>query len=446
MARKIIEDDLDTSKEDVEVSKESKNVSEKKPDQKEEVSEQLEEIREVIVEKKTGFNYLEVILIMIITLIIGGFFGGTVVKLTDKKTGGTKEVTTNGQYQEFIDTYNDIKKNYYEKIDEDALLDAGIKGMLEFLGDKYSVYMDQEETDEFNEQVEGKYEGVGVEIVQDENGAVSIYRVFENSPAEKAGLKAGDIIQKVGSEDVTKKTTAEISEMIKKSKEKKVQITILRNQEAKEFTLERESIDIESVAIKTFEVNKKKIGYIAISVFASNTEEQFTKKLKELEKEKIDGLVIDVRGNSGGYLNKVTDIASMFLEKGKVIYQLDTKGIVEQIRDESKEKRNYKIAVLINKGSASASEILAAALNESYGASLVGSASYGKGTVQRAYTLESGATVKYTIQKWLTPKGTWINEKGLTPTHPVDLDVKYLMDPKDENDNQLQTALEEVSK
>ncbi len=437
MAKKIIEDDLDTSKEDESISK---SVSRKELDNK------TKEIREVIVEKKTGFNYLEVVLIMIITLIIGGFLGGVVVKFSSKNSKVSIGGTNNNQYQEFIDTYNDIKKNYYEKIDEDALLDAGIKGMLEFLGDKYSVYMDQEETDEFNEQVEGKYEGVGVEIVEDEDHRVTIYRVFADSPAQKAGLKVGDIIQKIGEEDVTLKTTAEISEMIKKSKEKKVHITILRDTETREFTLERESIDIESVAIKTFDVNKKKIGYIAISVFASNTEEQFSKKLKELEKEEIDGLVIDVRGNSGGYLNKVTDIASMFLDKGKVIYQLDTKGIVEEIRDESKEKRTYPIAVLINKGSASASEILAASLNESYGAFLVGSTSYGKGTVQRAYTLESGATVKYTIQKWLTPKGTWINEEGLTPTHPVDLNIQYFTDPKDENDNQLQTALEEVSK
>ena len=383
MAKKTIDDELDTSKEEKNISKRGKKVSKKEDkDQEnlEEINEEIEKIREVIVERKTGFNYLEVILIMIITLIIGGFFGGTVVKLTDKQTTVSKKGNSNSQYQEFIDTYNDIKKNYYEKIDEDALLDAGIKGMLEFLGDKYSVYMDQDETDEFNEQVEGKYEGVGVEIVQDEDENVSIYRVFEDSPAQRAGLKVGDVIQKVGDEDVTEKTTADISEMIKKSKEKKVRITILRDGESKEFTLERESIDIESVAIKTFDVNNKKIGYIAISVFASNTEEQFSKKLKELEKEKIDGLIIDVRGNSGGYLNKVTDIASMFLEKGKVIYQLDTKGIVEQIRDESKEKRDYPIAVLINKGSASASEILAAALNESYGAYLVGSASYGKGT------------------------------------------------------------------
>lgn len=404
------------------------------------------EVREIIVEKKSGFNYLEVILIMIITLIIGGFVGSTVTNFTKKHTSDTKSGIETNQYKEFIDTYNDIKKNYYEEIDEDALLDAGIKGMLDFLGDKYSVYMDQEETDEFNEQVEGKYQGVGVEIVQNEDQTVEIYRVFDDSPAKKAGLKAGDIIQKIGTEDVTGKTSAEISDMIRGSKEKKVTLTVLREGEEKEFTLEKTSVDIESVTTKTFERENKKIGYIAISIFASNTEEQFGKKLKELEKEGIDGLIIDVRGNSGGYLTSVTDIASMFLEKGKVIYQLDTKGIIEQIRDQSKEKRTYPVAVLINKGSASASEILAAALHESYGAYLVGTFTYGKGTVQRAYELKSGATVKYTIQKWLTPDGNWINETGLTPTHLEELNVQYYVDPKDENDNQLQRALDEISK
>lgn len=403
-------------------------------------------VREVIVEKKVGFNFLEVILIMIITLVIGGFLGTVVTRFTVKSTSCIKNEVINDQYKEFIDTYNDIKKNYYEEIDEDALLDAGIKGMLDFLGDKYSVYMNKEETEIFNEEVEGRYEGIGVEIIQNEDGTVSIHRVFENSPAKKAGLLVGDVIKKVGDTDVTGKTSAEISDMIKKSKEVSVNVTVLRDNKEISFDLERKSIDIESVQIKTFEKNEKKIGYIQLSVFASNTTEQFKAKLKELEKENIDGLVIDVRSNSGGYLTCVTDIASMFLERGKVIYQLDTKGIVEQIRDESKEKRTYPIAVLVNGGSASASEILAGALHESYGAYLVGHSTYGKGTVQRAYTLESGATVKYTIQKWLTPEGNWINETGLTPTHPVDLDVKYITNPVDENDNQLQTALEEVSK
>lgn len=404
-----------------------------------------ESIREVIIEKKTGFNYLEVILIMIITLIIGAFLGGLVLRLTAKDTSCAKEKFETSQYREFIETYNNIKKNYYEEIDEDALLDAGIKGMLDFLGDQYSVYMNPEETDDFNEQVEGKYQGIGVEIVQSDNQEISIHRIFEGTPAEKAGLKVGDIIKRVGDVDVSQKDISEVSDMIKKSDKKTVVVVVSRDGEEKEFTLSRDNIDIESVIAKTFERDDKKIGYLSLSIFASNTEKQFQKKLLELEKEGIDGLIIDVRGNSGGYLNSVTAIASMFLEKGKMIYQLDTKGIVEPIRDQSKEKRKYPVAILINKGSASASEILAGALHESYGAYLVGTSSYGKGTVQVAYTLESGATVKYTIQKWLTPDGNWVNEKGLTPTHMEEMNIEYYANPEEENDNQLQKALELVT-
>ena len=173
---------------------------------------------------------------------------------------------------------------------------------------------------------------------------------------------------------------------------------------------------------------------------------EFFVKLEALEKENIDSLIIDVRSNSGGYLSSVTDIASMFLNKSKIIYQLDTKGVVEQIYSKTKESRNYKVVVLIDKASASASEILAGAMQESYGATIIGTNSYGKGTVQAAYQLESGATVKYTIQKWLTPNGNWINEVGITPDIEVELTEEYANNPSDETDSQLQKALEELSK
>ena len=153
-----------------------------------------------------------------------------------------------------------------------------------------------------------------------------------------------------------------------------------------------------------------------------------------------------MRDNSGGYLSTVTSIASLFMDKSKIIYQLDTKGIVEQIYATTKESRKYDIRVLINQNSASASEILAAALQESYGAKVVGVNSFGKGTVQKAYQLESGATVKYTIQKWLTPNGNWINKKGVTPDIEVEMEGDYYQNPSDETDNQLQKALEDISK
>ena len=413
-------------------------------DKKGEEDDQNSSVREIIVEKKVGFNYLEVILIMIITLIIGGFLGGFVNQFVTKPTK-QESSTVSDEFQEFLNTYEDIKENYYEEIDEGEMLNAGIKGMIDYLGDKYSVYMDEEETEEFNEQVEGKYVGIGTEIMQLEDGSVVVFNPFEGSPAAKAGLQAGDVIIRVNDTDVTGKTSSEVSNLIKKSADSTVNITVRRDDEEKTFTIERETIEIESVDSSVFDVNDKKVGYIYISIFAANTYQQFEQALEDLEKDGIDSLVIDVRSNSGGYLDCVTEIASLFLGKGKVIYQLDTKGIVEKIYDETKTKRDYPIAVLINSSSASASEILAASLKESYGAEVVGVNSYGKGTVQRAYQLENGATVKYTIQKWLTPDGNWINEVGVEPTLRVEMNVDYYQNPSDETDNQLQEALKKVA-
>lgn len=404
------------------------------------------EIREVIVERKTGFNYAEVIVIMIITLVLGAVIGSFVTYVADDKptTEIVKEVPE--ELSEFVKTYNNIISNYYEEVDHEKLLESGINGMLEYLDDDYSVYMDEEESKSFNEQVEGKYTGIGVEIIQEANGDVYISRVFDNSPALRAGLQVGDVFIKVDNDDVKGKNASDISSLIKKSDKKEIEIIVRRGKEEKKFTLTLKEVEIESVNSKIFEKNGKKIGYLELTIFASNTYTQFERKLMELEGKNIDSLVIDVRDNSGGYLSTVTDIASIFMNKSKIIYQLDTKGIIEQVYSKSNVSRDYDIAVLINHNSASASEILAAALQESYGATIVGTNSFGKGTVQKAYQLESGATVKYTIQKWLTPNGNWINEKGVTPDVEVAMDGNYYENPSDDTDNQLQKALEEISK
>lgn len=404
------------------------------------------EIREVIVERKTGFNYAEVIVIMIITLVLGAVIGSFVTYVADDKptTEIVKEVPE--ELSEFVKTYNNIISNYYEEVDHEKLLESGINGMLEYLDDDYSVYMDEEESKSFNEQVEGKYTGIGVEIIQEANGDVYISRVFDNSPALRAGLQVGDVFIKVDNDDVKGKDASDISSLIKKSDKKEIEIVVRRGKEEKKFTLTLKEVEIESVNSKIFEKNGKKIGYLELTIFASNTYTQFERKLMELEGKNIDSLVIDVRDNSGGYLSTVTDIASIFMNKSKIIYQLDTKGVIEQVYSKSNASRDYDIAVLINHNSASASEILAAALQESYGATIVGTNSFGKGTVQKAYQLESGATVKYTIQKWLTPNGNWINEKGVTPDVEVAMDGNYYENPSDDTDNQLQKALEEISK
>lgn len=412
-----------------------------------ELQEKTADIHEVVIERKVGFNYAEVIVIMIITLILGGIIGSFVTYISrgmDTSNPVVHEVPKD--LKEFINTYNNIITDYYEEIDHEKLLEAGINGMLEFLDDDYSTYMDKDISQSFNEQVEGKYTGIGVEIIQNNDNTVSISKVFDGSPAFKAGLQSGDIFSKIDGIDVTGKTSSEISSLIKHSDNKQVSILVIRDGEEKKFDLSLQVVEIESVNSKLFEKNGKKIGYLEITIFASNTDTQFERKLLELEGKNIDSLIIDVRDNSGGYLSTVTNIASLFMNKSKVIYQLDTRGIVEQIYSNTKTNRNYAISVLINQNSASASEILAAALQESYGATLVGVNSFGKGTVQKAIQLESGATIKYTIQKWLTPNGNWINEAGITPDVEVSMNGNYYQNPGDDTDNQLQTALEELVK
>lgn len=422
----------------VEKAKKAKDVKSSKPVAIE------PEIREVVVEKKSGFNYAEVIVIMIITLILGGVIGSFITYIyKDNRT--TTSTSVPNELKEFIKTYNDIVSNYYQEIDHDKLLESGIKGMLEYLGDDYSFYMDSEVSKNFNEQVDGKYEGIGVEIMLLNDNTVKISKVFDDTPASKAGLKVDDVLVSVNDESITGLSPSEIASKIKGG-DKNVKIVVTRDGKDIEFLLTLGSVELESVTGKVFEENGKKIGYIELTVFAANTYVQFEKKLAELENNNIDSLIIDVRDNSGGYLSTVTDIASLFMNKSKIIYQLDTKGVVEQIYAKNNDSRNYKISVLINGNSASASEILAAALKESYGATIVGVNSFGKGTVQKAYQLESGATVKYTIQKWLTPEGNWINGVGISPDIEVQLNEDYYKNPSDSTDNQLQEAIKDLSK
>ena len=233
---------------------------------------------------------------------------------------------------------------------------------------------------------------------------------------------------------------------IKESDKKEIKITIQRDSEEKEVKLKRQKLEVPTVTTKIYENNDKKIGYIDISIFSSVTDKQFKEKLKELEKKEIDGLIIDVRDNNGGYLNVVTNIASSLLKKGDIIYKLEKSNKkVETKKDTTKEKRTYPIAVLVNAGSASASEILASAIKESYKGFVVGTNTYGKGTVQQTMNLEDGSMIKYTIENWLTPNGNWINEVGVTPTNVVELDEIYYQKPISENDNQLQEAINLVS-
>jgi carboxyl-terminal processing protease len=235
---------------------------------------------------------------------------------------------------------------------------------------------------------------------------------------------------------------SDVADKLKGPEETSVNVIIERDGKEIELKLTRRQIILTSISREIFTEGSKKIGYLKIDIFSNNTYTQFKDNLLMLEKANIDSLIIDVRDNSGGYLYRVSEIVSLFLPKDKVIYQLEDKDGVEKVYSYTDESRNYPIVVLINEYSASASEILTAALQESYGATIIGVNSLGKGTVQQTFDLESGGMIKYTIQKWLTPNGNWINKKGITPDIKVEQSEEYYKDFAFEYDTQLHKAIE----
>ena len=232
-----------------------------------------------------------------------------------------------------------------------------------------------------------------------------------------------------------------------KDTKKSFELEILRGEEKKTIKVTKSGVVIPSVESKIYEKNGKKIGYIYISIFANNTAKQFEKELSSLEKKKIDSLIIDVRDNTGGHLSAVTDIISLFLDSTHIMYQTEQDGKVQKFHSRGDDTKKYPIVFLANHYSASASEVLIGSLKDNLQAKVIGETTYGKGTVQEKITLSSGDQYKVTTKKWLTPNGTWVNDtKGIAPDIPVTLEEKYYTNPTDENDNQLQKALEELSK
>ena len=386
------------------------------------------------VSKKNQYNFMEVVAIMIITTIFGMFLGGILMYRKGSLNMGIKK-----ELNEFLDTYTEILNEYYEEIPENELLEAGVKGMIGYLGDPYSVYMDKDTSIAFNEKINGEYVGIGTEIIQYSDGKIEFNDVYEDGPAYEAGIRNKDILIKVDDVDISDKTLTEVSSLVKGKAGTKVKITVLRDDEEKTFEVKRKSIDITSVTSDIIEYKNSKVGVLTISLFAANTDLQFEKELKELEKKKIDSLIIDVRGNSGGYLNVVSDILSHFIKKGELLYQLKTKDEIEKIYDKTEDKRNYKVAVLVNGGSASASELLASCMKDTYKAYTVGTVTYGKSKVQKTQDLSNGATIKFTFQEWLMPSGESVGGKGMEPEYVVPYESN---DTEHEYDSQMQKALD----
>lgn len=326
--------------------------------------------------------------------------------------------TVGAEFKKLFDAYDEVKENYFEDVEEEKVVNGAINGMIEALGDPYSDYLDEKEAAKLNESISSSFEGIGAEI-QERSGYIAVVSPIKNSPAEKAGLLPNDLITAVDGESLQGMSSSEAVLLIRGEKGTKVTLTIKRDglDEPMDVDLVRDVIPIETVYA---EMDKNGIGHIHITSFSEGTYDELMSAIKEMQEDGLKGLVMDVRQNPGGLLNAAIEISELFVDSGENLLQYEARNEKPQIFQSSDtEKIDIPVTVLIDDGSASASEIFAGALSESAGISLVGETTFGKGTVQTPKDLEDGSNLKLTTAKWLTPNGNWIHEKGIKPDYKV---------------------------
>ena len=374
---------------------------------------------------KFGLSIKEIIVIIVVTAITTSLTTGIIIYNNNILENGAVNINKDKDLKEFLKVYANLNKDYYEDIDKEKMLDSAIEAMVDYLGEDYSTYLDKDETYSLEKELSGTYMGIGISVIENNR----IYQIYPDTPASRVDLQIDDLIINVNGKDVEEEN---IANMILKDGSENTLI-IQRGNETHEVKVSAEEIN-SPLTREVIEQNNNKIGYIDIPVFSYKVSEEFRKALDDVESKGINSLIIDLRSNTGGFLMGANDIASIFLEKNKVIYSLEEKDKKQTIKDETDEKRDYKIVVLINGSTASASEVLASALKESYGATLIGSSTFGKGKVQQTKTLKDGSMVKYTTAKWYTPSDECIDEVGLFPDYAVKLE-------EDEEGNYIDTQL-----
>jgi len=385
------------------------------------------------------FNLREVVCLLIIVAFVSIVTGFAIANRVLKDKYNVTDLENNSSLQIFIENYNYIVENYYGEIDENKLLDAALSGMLESLGDPYTVYIDENEVNNFNIQLEGTYQGVGIEVFVNQDNELEVLTAFENGPAYKAGIRSGDIIIKIDGTEIN--DSQSFAQFIQTNTKADFNLEIKREGEVFELAVSKETISLDSVVSKVLETRDQKIGYLGISIFANNTYLQVKEHLEDLEKSNINSLIIDVRSNTGGHLTSVENILSLFLDNTHIIYNIEDESGVSSVYSSGSETKEYPIVILTNELSASASEILTAALKEEYGAKSVGKKTYGKGSAQELRTLPDGTQYKITTKKWLSPNRNSIDGLGIEVDLEVEFNSSYYENPVDTNDTQLQAAI-----
>lgn len=347
--------------------------------------------------------------------------GLTIFALTfgEEKIVEVKVPVEREEFSKLYDAYDELNEKYYKELDPEKTVQGAIDGLFTSLDDPYSDYMDATESEQFNADLSSSFEGIGAEI-QAANGYIKVVSPIKNSPAERAGILPEDLILSVDDQSLQGYTASEAVLLIRGEKGTKVTLKVQREglDNPIEVLIERDEIPVETVYGELLEGG---VAHLQITSFNEDTYNELAKYLEQYEKEGMTSIVLDVRQNPGGYLHTASNIANLFVPAGENILQTEEKNKpAEALQATAGKKYDLPVAVLIDNGSASASEILAAALSETIDAPIIGLTSFGKGTMQTAEGMADGSTLKFTTGKWLTPKGNWVNEKGIEPTVKVD--------------------------
>lgn len=349
-----------------------------------------------------------------------------------------------GQDKKLAEITNLIQNNYYQDVSQEQIEEGVLHGAVLALGDPYSAYMNVEEKQSYNESLEGAYVGIGVLTTFNSDWQAVIAQVYNNAPAQKAGLQKGDIFVAVDGQKINTMSSKDLSEVTGKIRGEagtSVEITIERNGQEMSFTVQREEVHITYVTSRMLANN---IGYIKIDEFGGSALEEYQQAVAQLQEQGMQAMILDLRDNPGGFVDYAVEIADELLPKATIISVRDKNGNEKQYTSDSK-SMDFPMAVLVNQNSASASEILTVALKENQRAAIIGEKTYGKGIIQSHFNLSWGGYLKLTTASYYSPNGNAIHEVGVMPDIEVFLPEEIQNDPSlltDETDTQLQKAIE----
>lgn len=387
----------------------------------------------------TGKKIFKILLILV--LILGGFLGGSIfgAKNSDLIIKNSVLVTEDDSFNKLFEVKDMLHNKYYQDIDDSALLEGAIKGMVNSVGDPYTIFFNAQEYKDFNDDGSGNYIGIGVMVGIKDNNIVVI-TPFEESPAFEAGLRAGDIIKKVNGISFDGTEMDKAVSIIRGEEGKPVTLTIERENEEKDIEVVRRNIVIKNVSEEMLESN---IGLVTLKQFTEGTGAEVKEAFESLKKSGAEKYILDLRGNPGGFLNEAIDIASLFVPKGEIVlYTLDKAGNRKDYLSKGGDFTDIDLVLLVDEGSASASEVLAGALKDYGKAELIGNKTFGKGIVQQAFTVGKDEGLKVTVSSYFSPDGKVIHEKGIEPDIEVEIPEDVELPLTKDTDVQLKKAIE----